>query len=75
MTMLFNSLIERLNVNRRTFHIAMKVLLADCICSVVWWGARAACAEVSTGFVGASKARLGFRYTEEVISTRHIFKM
>jgi hypothetical protein len=28
---------------------------------MVWWGARVACAEVSTGPVEASKARLGFR--------------
>jgi hypothetical protein len=26
-------------------------------CSLVWWGARAACAEVSTGSVEASKAK------------------
>jgi hypothetical protein len=29
----------------------MKVVSADSSCSVVWWGARAACAEVSTGSV------------------------
>jgi hypothetical protein len=60
--LLSNSLIEQLNVNRRTCHIAMKVVSADSFSSVVWWGARAACAEVSTGFVEALKARLGFRY-------------
>jgi hypothetical protein len=59
--MLSNSLIQQLNVNRRTRHISMKVVSADSSCSVVWWGARAACAEVSTGSVEASKARLGFR--------------
>jgi hypothetical protein len=58
-TMLFNSLIEQLNVSRRTCHIAMKVESADSFCSVVWWGAKAACAEVSTGSAEASKARLG----------------
>jgi hypothetical protein len=59
-TMLSNSIIEQLNMNRRTGHIAMKVVSADSFCSVVWWGARAACAEVSTGSVEASKANLGF---------------
>jgi hypothetical protein len=37
----------------------MKVVSADSSCSVVWWGARAACAEVSTGSVEASKAKHG----------------
>jgi hypothetical protein len=60
-TMLSNSQIEQLNVSRRTCHIAMKVVPEDSSCSVVWWGARAACAEVSTGSVEASKARPGFR--------------
>jgi hypothetical protein len=60
-TVLSNSLIEQLNMNRRTCHIAMKVVSADSFCSIVWWGARSACAEVSTGSVEASKARLGFR--------------
>jgi hypothetical protein len=55
--MLSNSLIEQLNVNGRTCHIAMKFVSADSFCSVVWWGA--ACAEVSTGSLEASKARLG----------------
>jgi hypothetical protein len=60
-TMLSNSLTKQLDVNRRTCHIAMKVVSADSFCSVDWWGARAACAEVPTGSVEASKARLGFR--------------
>jgi hypothetical protein len=60
-TMLSSYPIEQLNVNRRTCHIAMKVVSADSFCSVVWWGARAACAEVSTGSVEALKANLGFR--------------
>jgi hypothetical protein len=63
-TMLSNSLVEQLSVNRRTCHIAMKVVSADSICSLVWWDGRADCAEVSevsTGSVEASKARLGFR--------------
>jgi hypothetical protein len=41
----------------------------DFSCSMVGWGARAACAEVSTGSVEASKGNLGFVlhlvYTEE----------
>jgi hypothetical protein len=61
MTMLPNSLIEQLNVNRRTCHIAMKVVSADSFCSMVWWGARVARAEAWAGSVEASKARLGFR--------------
>jgi hypothetical protein len=60
-TMLSNSQIEQLNVNRRICHISMKVASADSFCSVVLWGTRAACAEVFTGSVEASKARLGFR--------------
>jgi hypothetical protein len=60
-TMLSNSLIERLNVIRRTCHVPMKVVSADSFCSVVWWGAREACAKVSTWPVEASNARLGFR--------------
>jgi hypothetical protein len=59
--MLSNSLIKQLNVNRRTCHIAMKVVSADSFSSVVLWGARAACAEVSTGSLEASRAKLGFR--------------
>jgi hypothetical protein len=59
--LLSNYLIEQLNVNRRTCHIAMKVVSAGSFCSMVWWGARAVCAEVSTGSVEASKARLGFK--------------
>jgi hypothetical protein len=42
---LSNSLIEQLNVNRRTCHIAMKVV-SDSFCSMVWLGATAVCAEV-----------------------------
>jgi hypothetical protein len=51
--MLSNSLIEQLVANRKTRHIAMKVVAAHFFCSVVRWGARAACAEVSTGSVEA----------------------
>jgi hypothetical protein len=54
-TMLSNSLIEKLNVNRRTCRIAMKVVSEDTFRSVVWGGARAACAEVSAGSVEAQK--------------------
>jgi hypothetical protein len=37
----------------------MNVVSADSSCSVVWRGARAACAEVSTESVEASKAKHG----------------
>jgi hypothetical protein len=60
-SMLSIALIEQLNVNRRTCHIAMKDVSADSFCSVGCWGAMAAWAEVSTGFMEASKARLCFR--------------
>jgi hypothetical protein len=60
-TMRSNSPIEQHNVNRRTCHIAMNVVSADSSCSVVGWVVWATCAEVSTGFVEASKANLGFR--------------
>jgi hypothetical protein len=43
----------------RICHITKKVISADSSCSVVWWGSRAVCAEVSTGSVEASEARLG----------------
>jgi hypothetical protein len=39
----------------------MKVVSEDWSCSMVGWGARAACAEVSTGSVGASKAKHGHK--------------
>jgi hypothetical protein len=59
--MLSNSLIEQLNVSRRTCHISMKVVSAVIfLLRVVWWGVRAACAQVSTGSMEASKARLDF---------------
>jgi hypothetical protein len=63
-TMLSNSLIEQLNGNRRTCHIAMNLVSAHSVFSMAWWGARAACAEMSTGSMEASKARLGFRYIQ-----------
>jgi hypothetical protein len=47
--MLSNSLLQQHNVNRLTCHITMKVVSEDSSCSMVWWGARAACAEVSIG--------------------------
>jgi hypothetical protein len=59
--MLSNSLIEQLNVSRRTCHISMKGVSAVVfLLRVVWWGVRAASAQVSTGSMEASKARLGF---------------
>jgi hypothetical protein len=69
-TMLSNSLIEQLYVNRRTCHIAMTVVSADSFRSMVWWGARAACADVSTGSVDVSKARLGVRSHMALRTTR-----
>jgi hypothetical protein len=46
----------------------MKVVSADSSCSVVWCGARVACADMSTGSVRASKARLGLsKYMDEYI--------
>jgi hypothetical protein len=48
-TMLSNSQLQQHNVNRLTFQITMKVVSEDSSCSMAWWGARAACAEVSTG--------------------------
>jgi hypothetical protein len=60
-TMLSNILIQEHNVNRLACHITMKVVSENSSCSMVGWGARVACAEVSTGSVEASKANLGFR--------------
>jgi hypothetical protein len=48
-TMLSNSLLQQNNVNRLTCHVTMKLVSEDSSCSMVWWGARAACAEVSIG--------------------------
>jgi hypothetical protein len=56
-----NSLIQQQNVNRLARHITIKVVSEDSSCSMVGCGARAACAEVSTGSVEASKANLSFR--------------
>jgi hypothetical protein len=58
---LTNSISQQHNVNRLTCHITMKVGSEVFWCSMVGWGARGACAEVSTGSVEASKARQGFR--------------
>jgi hypothetical protein len=59
--MLLNSLIQQHNVNRLACHITMKVASEDYSLSMVRLGARAACAELSTGSVEAAKANLGFR--------------
>jgi hypothetical protein len=59
-TMLSNSLIQQHNVSRLACHITMKVVSEVTSCSMVGWGARAACAEVPTGSVEAAKANLGF---------------
>jgi hypothetical protein len=58
-TMLSNSPIQQHNVNRLACHITMKVVSEGSCCSMARWGARAACAEVSTGSVEASKAKHG----------------
>jgi hypothetical protein len=50
--MRFNSLIQQHNMNWLICHITMKVVSADSSCSVVWWGARAACAEVARRLYG-----------------------
>jgi hypothetical protein len=44
MTMLSNSLNQQHNANSLTCHITMKVVSEDSSCSMVGWGARAACA-------------------------------
>jgi hypothetical protein len=64
-TMLSNSLIQQHNANRLTCHINMKVVSEDSSCSMVGRGARAACAEVSTGSVCDSKAAQKKVYTED----------
>jgi hypothetical protein len=58
-TMLFNSLIQHCHVNRLTRHITMKVVSEDSSCSMVGWGARAACAVVYTESERDSKAKHG----------------
>jgi hypothetical protein len=64
-TILPNSLIQQHNVNKLACHITMKVVAEDSSCSMVGWGARAACAEVSTGSVEASKAKHGQKVCTE----------
>jgi hypothetical protein len=67
-TMHSNSLIQQHKANRLRSHITMKVVSDHSSCSMVGWGARAACAEVSTGLVEDSKAKHGQKkpvYTEE----------
>jgi hypothetical protein len=58
-TMLPNSLIQQHNVNRLICDITIKVASENSSCSMVVWGARAACVEVFTGSVEASKAKHG----------------
>jgi hypothetical protein len=71
--MLSNSLIEQHDANRLTCHIKMKVVSEISSCSMVGWGARAACAEVSTGSVEDSKAKHGQKVcTEEQLIKIHI---
>jgi hypothetical protein len=43
----------------RGCHITLKVVSDDPSCFMLGWGARAACAEVSTGSVEASRAKHG----------------
>jgi hypothetical protein len=61
-TMLSNSLSQQPNVNRLTCHITIKVVSEDSSCSMVGLGARAACAEVSTGSVGDLEAKYVQRF-------------
>jgi hypothetical protein len=42
-TMFSNSLIQQHNVKRSACYITIKVVLEDSSCSMVGWGARAAC--------------------------------
>jgi hypothetical protein len=56
-TMLTNSLVQHHNENRLTCHITIKVVSEDSSCSMVGWGARAACADVSRRSVGDTKAK------------------
>jgi hypothetical protein len=59
--MLSNSPIQQDNINRMAYQITMKVVSEVSSCSMVGWGAKGACAEVSTGPVEASKKTLCFR--------------
>jgi hypothetical protein len=74
-TMLSNSLIPQHNVNSLARHITMKVVAEDSSCSMVGWGARAACAEVSTGSVEASKANHGHPRLQVPTGTRYTRKI
>jgi hypothetical protein len=65
LTMLSNSLIQQHNANGLTCHITMKVASKDSSCSLVGWGARAGCAEVSTGSKEASKGKHGQKVCTE----------
>jgi hypothetical protein len=56
-TMLSNSRTQQHNVNRLACDITMEVESDDSSCSMLGWGAKAACAEVSTGSVEGSKAK------------------
>jgi hypothetical protein len=58
-TVLFGSLIRQHNVNTLACLITMKVVPADSSCTMVGWGARVACAEVSTGSAEDLKAKHG----------------
>jgi hypothetical protein len=50
---------EQIDMSHQGCDITMKIVSEDSSCSMVGWGARAACAEVSTGSVGDSKAMHG----------------
>jgi hypothetical protein len=60
-TVLSNSVTQQHSVSRLTWHVTIKGVSADSSCSVVWWGARAACTEVSAGSVETWKAKLGLK--------------
>jgi hypothetical protein len=56
-TMPSNSLNQQHNLNRLACHITLKVVSDDSYCSMVGWGARAACAEVARGVYGLLKGQ------------------
>jgi hypothetical protein len=68
-TMLSNSLIQQHNANGWTCHITMKCVSEDSSCSMVGWGAMAACDEMSTGSVQDLKAK----HSQKVHMNPHVY--
>jgi hypothetical protein len=62
--MLSNSLIQQHNVqfDMLACQITMSIVSEESSCSMVWWGASTACAEVSTGSVEAPEVK-SYYYT------------